>query len=64
MSAPSRRAEFCVGSAAQDGSDRIIYNSNTGALLYDTDGTGAQAAIQFATLDPGLGVTATDFWVA
>jgi serralysin len=41
----------------------VIYNSNTGARLYDADGTGAQAAVQFATLDPGLGVTAADFWV-
>jgi Ca2+-binding RTX toxin-like protein len=36
--------------AAHDASDRLIYNTTTGALWYDADGTGATAAIQVATL--------------
>jgi Ca2+-binding RTX toxin-like protein len=56
-------ASFHVGAAAHDSSDRIIYNANTGALLYDSDGTGWRAPVQFATLDPGLAVTHADFYV-
>ena len=54
---------FFIGAAAQDAEDRIIYNSATGALLYDRDGTGASAATQFATLSGGLALTENDFLV-
>jgi serralysin len=54
---------FTIGSSAADASDRIIYNSTTGALSYDPDGTGAAAATQFATLSPGLALTNAHFTV-
>ncbi|MER9131607.1 calcium-binding protein [Mesorhizobium sp. M0768] len=54
---------FFAGTAAHDSSDHIIYNSSTGALSFDTDGIGGAAQIQFATLSPGLSLTAGSFLV-
>ncbi|MBV5303814.1 MAG: hypothetical protein JZU70_06405, partial [Chlorobium sp.] len=36
--------------AAHDSDDRIIYNTSTGALYYDADGTGGIAAVQVAII--------------
>jgi Ca2+-binding RTX toxin-like protein len=55
---------FVNGTAALDASDRILFDQATGALFYDADGTGAIAAVRFATIDlAGLQgtVTASDF---
>ncbi|HVV94212.1 MAG TPA: hypothetical protein VHD15_12410 [Hyphomicrobiales bacterium] len=43
----------------------IIYDTTTGALLYDVDGNGSHAAVQFATIDNHAHavVTAADFLV-
>jgi Ca2+-binding RTX toxin-like protein len=54
---------FYAGTAAHDSSDHIIYNSTTGALYFDSDGTGSAAQIQFAALSPHLAVTASSFAV-
>ena len=55
--------KFFVGAAAQDAEDRIVYNSATGALIYDTNGNAAGGAVQFASLTKGLALTNADFVV-
>jgi transcription termination factor NusB len=42
--------QFVLGMTAMDTSDRFIYNSSSGELFFDCDGTGAQAQILLATL--------------
>jgi serralysin len=41
---------FQNGTGAADSQGRIIFDAGTGALMYDPDGTGSAAAVQFATL--------------
>jgi Ca2+-binding RTX toxin-like protein len=52
-----------VGAAAADANDYIVYNQTTGALFYDSNGSGAGGAIQFATLTNKPTLTASDFVV-
>jgi Ca2+-binding RTX toxin-like protein len=54
---------FNLNGAAVDADDRIIYDSTTGALYYDDDGSGIHAPIQFAQLNPGTSVSTWDFFV-
>ncbi len=54
---------FHIGNAAADAGDRIIYNSATGALSYDPDGTGTAHATQFATLSAHLNLSNTNFQI-
>lgn len=51
-----------TGTAA-DPLHRIIYDSTTGNLYYDPDGSGAAPGVQFARLDPKFTPTAADFVV-
>ena len=48
---------------AGDASDRIIFETDTGNLFFDADGTGAAARVQFAHLNAGLALTNADFLV-
>lgn len=54
---------FVIGSAAADASDRILYDSASGALFFDEDGSGSGGAVQFAALTPGLALSAADFLI-
>lgn len=49
--------------AAHDATDRFIYNTTTGALWYDRDGTGSTAAVQVAILTGQPALAHTDFQI-
>ena len=57
------RNGFYIGTAAHDSDDRIIYNSQTGALIYDSNGSAAGGGVVFAMLAPGLRLDNGDFVV-
>ena len=48
-------------SGPQDANDVILYNETTGALFYDADGLGGNAATQFATLTNHVAIFYDDF---
>jgi Ca2+-binding RTX toxin-like protein len=52
--------------AAVDSNDYVLYNTTTGALYYDADGSGSGAAVEFAVLSTSSHPTITnaDFIVA
>ena len=56
-------SRFKIGTQAVDADDYIIYNNTTGALYYDSNGSGAGAAVQIATVGVGLSLTNGDFVV-
>jgi Ca2+-binding RTX toxin-like protein len=49
--------------AAQDASDRVIYETDTGRVYFDADGTGSIASVHFATVTANLALTQADFFV-
>ncbi|WP_298169391.1 calcium-binding protein [Novosphingobium sp.] len=49
---------------AHDATDRFIYNTATGVLWYDADGTGASAAVQVAQLTGAPALAFSDFLIA
>ncbi|MEY9558838.1 calcium-binding protein [Sinorhizobium fredii] len=48
---------------AADASDRIIYESDTGKLFYDSNGNAAGGSVHFATVGTNLSLTAADFFI-
>jgi len=55
--------QFVLGTTALNASNRLIYNTITGDLFFDGDGTGTIAAIQIATLSSKPTLTASDILV-
>ena len=53
--------QFTSGSKATSTDHRIVYNSASGMLLYDADGTGTAAAVAFAVLGRNLSLSASSF---
>jgi Ca2+-binding RTX toxin-like protein len=56
-------ARFAAGAgftSGRDASDRLIYNTTTSQLFYDTDGNGAAASQLIATLQGAPALAATD----
>lgn len=63
---PLNPAAFVSGAgliAGQDADDRIVYDTSSGQLYYDTNGSAAGGATHFATLDGSPAVSASDFLV-
>jgi len=55
---------FVVGDKAQDADDFLVYNSTTGVLSYDADGSGTRVkVVEIAQLKKGLALTYKDFFV-
>ena len=54
---------FAIGSKASGAADHLFYNSATGNLYYDADGSGAGKASLLGDVGAGLKLTASDFKV-
>jgi serralysin len=48
---------------ARDSNDRIVFETDTGRVFYDGDGTGAGRKVLFATVSSGIAMTYQDFVV-
>ena len=62
MLSASAFAANAAGQAAT-GTDRIIYETDTGRLYYDADGLGGTGRVQFGMMTAGLALANADFFV-
>jgi len=61
VTATNLASVFVNGTSAQDADDRIIYDSATGQLFYDSDGNGAAQQVTFAVLQGSVLLSSIDF---
>jgi Ca2+-binding RTX toxin-like protein len=54
---------FFATDKATDKNDYLLYSKKTGVLSYDADGSGSQAAVEFAQLKKGLAMTYKDVFI-
>ncbi|MCC5617389.1 hypothetical protein LC605_20325 [Nostoc sp. CHAB 5836] len=56
--------QFTIGTSATTSAERFIYNSATGGLFFDSDGSASEyAQVQFALVTTGLSLTEKNFVV-
>jgi Tol biopolymer transport system component len=58
-----KKAFFTIGDHAKDRNDYVFYDPNKAKLFYDTDGSGAHAAVEIASFTKGVKLKATEFFV-
>ncbi|WDD36971.1 calcium-binding protein (plasmid) [Nostoc sp. UHCC 0926] len=59
-----QKNQFTLGTSATTSEERFIYNSATGALYFDRDGSASEfTQVQFAQLSTGLALTNNNFMV-
>lgn len=54
--------EFVSATAAQTATQNLVYDTASGELFYDADGSGARAQVLIGMLDPGTVLAVTDLW--
>ncbi len=55
--------QLAFDTVATTADHRLIYDQATGTLSYDADGVGGAASVQFALLEPGTVLQASDFLI-
>jgi Ca2+-binding RTX toxin-like protein len=58
-----KKQYFTIGDEAKAEDDYIFYDKNTGILSYDADGSGANEAVEIATLSKNLKISNKDIYI-
>jgi Ca2+-binding RTX toxin-like protein len=55
-------SQFRIGKQAKTAEQIVIYDSKSGAIYFDNDGSGSEAQVQFAKVTKGLDLAAGNFY--